>query len=216
MAQKARAGDTSEQQDRVVLPGGRSAGAQRGVSSFAREIVETIILTAIVFLVVRAAAQPFKIDGPSMQPGLHTGEYVLASPILYAFGGGPQRGDVIVLHPPSSPGQTFIKRVIGLPGDKIRITQNAVYINGVKLNEPYINGQGQDYEQGCGLMNTTVASGQYLVLGDNRGNSEDSRCFGSVPRQNIIGKAVLVALPLNNAHWIATYPATFAGVGAAK
>lgn len=211
MANEVRPQSSAEEPS-VVLPGTQQP---RRTSSFVREVVETLVLTAIVFFLVKAVAQPFTVDGPSMQPGLYTGDYVLASPLAYAFGAAPQRGDVVVLQPPI-PGEhtDFIKRVIGLPGDTVTITPQAVFVDGKKLNEPYLYSQGTNLVPECGqvLNNITVAPNTYLVLGDNRGDSEDSRCFGSVPRQNIVGKAILVIFPFNQLHFINTYSNTFAGV----
>jgi signal peptidase I len=214
MSQKVRPEARNNDDSGVLLPGGRSPRARSGRTNYVREIIETIVLTAIVFLVVHASAQPFRIDGPSMQPGLHTGNYVLVSPILYAFGGSPQRGDVVVFHPPSDPSESFVKRVIGIPGDTVTITPDAVIVNGKSISEPYLNQQGKNVVPECGqvLTNVKIAPDQYLVLGDNRGDSEDSRCFGSVPRQNIVGKAVLMVLPLNQFHWLNTYTSVFAGI----
>ncbi len=182
-----------------------------------------MILTAIVFLVVHACAQPYKVDGPSMQPGLYTNDYVLISPVLYAFGGSPQRGDVVVFNPPHNAGQgsAYIKRVIGIPGDTVVITTKAVYVNGKALQEPYTLQQGVNIPetaldengfQCVNLRQVTLGPGQYLVLGDNRGDSEDSRCFGVVPRSNIIGKAIAQVLPLNQLHWLNTYSSVFSSV----
>ncbi|HEX6817679.1 MAG TPA: signal peptidase I, partial [Ktedonobacterales bacterium] len=137
-----------------------------------REILETVLLTALVYFVVRSSVQLTPIDGPSMQPGLHTGESVLVNELAYVFG-SPQRGDVIVFHPPTNdPSQQYIKRVIGVPGDTIQITDTAVIVDGVKLQEPYLN----DGEQGvslCGQLSPTLGAGDYFVMGDNRGNSDD-------------------------------------------
>lgn len=215
MPQQVRRDPHAPNDEGALLPGGRGAkprAAQR--TNYVREIIETVVLTAIVFFVVRAAAQPFKVDGPSMQPGLHTGEYVVVSPIVYAFGGAPQRGDIIVFHPPTATDQSYIKRVIGIPGDVVTITPNAVIVNGQQLTEPYLNDQGKNLVPECGqvLSNVKVGPDEYLVLGDNRGDSEDSRCFGSVPRRNIVGKAELLVLPINNLHWLNTFPNVFAGV----
>jgi signal peptidase I len=204
---------TGAQRSQAEQTGSRSGG-------LVREIIETLILTAIVFLVVHACAQPYKVDGPSMQPGLHTGDYVLISPILYAFGGSPQHGDVIVFDPPSGPdqGTAFIKRVIGIPGDHVVITPSAVYVNGKALHEPYVLQQGANVpennvaDQCVNLQNVTLGAGQYLVLGDNRGDSLDSRCFGLVPRHDILGKAVALVLPLNQLHWLNTYPTVFSSI----
>jgi signal peptidase I len=222
MSQKVRpeAGNAEGAGARPGPSNGARAQARPRRGGFAREIIETLILTAIVFLVVHACAQPYRVDGPSMQPGLYTGDYVLISPILYSFGGSPQRGDVVVLNPPSGPdqGSAFIKRVIGIPGDHVVITLNAVYVNGKALNEPYIAQQdanvpeNNSVDQCVNLHDVTLGPGQYLVLGDNRGNSLDSRCFGVVPRNDIIGKAIAQVLPLSQLHWLNNYSHVFASI----
>jgi signal peptidase I len=216
MSQKVRPEARNADDSGAPRPGGRAARPQPARTNYVREIIETIVLTAIVFLVVHASAQPYRVDGPSMQPGLHTDEYVLISPILYAFGGSPQRGDVIVFHPPTDPTQSYVKRVIGIPGDTVVISNNAITVNGKQLSEPYLFQQDANIpetEGGCqDLHQAQLGSDQYLVLGDNRGDSLDSRCFGIVPRANIIGKAFLLALPLNNLHFINTFPGVFAGI----
>ncbi len=177
-----------------------------------RELVETIILTAVIFFVVRVTVQPYQVQGPSMEPGLTAGEYVLVNSVAYLFG-GPQRGDVIVFHPPSNPSVAYVKRVIGIPGDRIDISLNAVYVDGVKLNEPYIYPlpPGVD-ENNSVLTNIRLGPGQYFVLGDHRQDSDDSRDFGSVPRANIIGKAEAIFWPLNDFRFLPTYSSVFAHV----
>ena len=204
--------------DAQLLPAGRKA-AKAAVkkttsprSRFAREVIETLVLTALVFFAVRASVQPYRVDGPSMQPGLHTNEYVLVSMLAYLFS-SPQRGDVIVVHPPDDPSQVYVKRVIGVPGDRIDISATAVYVDGDRLDEPYIAplrpGQSENPEV---LTDIVLGPNDYYVMGDNRLNSLDSRFFGSVPRRNIIGKAELVMWPGNDIHTIATYNSVYAGV----
>ncbi len=193
---------------------GKPAGSQ---TQLWREILETVLLTALVYFVVRSSVQLTPIDGPSMQPGLHTGESVLVNELAYLFG-SPQRGDVIVFHPPSDPSQPssdpsqqFIKRVIAVPGDTIQITDTAVIVDGVTLHEPYLNA-GDEGNGACGQLSAKLGPGDYFVMGDNRGNSDDSRCFGPAKRDAIVGKAELVIWPFNEFHWIATYHDVFAGV----
>jgi signal peptidase I len=179
------------------------------------ELAQTIALAILIFLVVRAVAQNFRVEGPSMQPGLHNGQYLLVNKAVYfklnlgtldkfipfidAKDGGeqflfhaPQRGDVIVFRYPKDPSRDFIKRVIGVPGDTVSISDGVVNVNGVALTEPYINGgaRGDMAEQ-------VVPQGSYFVLGDNRANSSDSRAWGYVPEENIIGKAMLSYWPLS-------------------
>jgi signal peptidase I len=179
-------------------------------SHLLREILETVLLTALVYFVVRASVQFTPVDGPSMQSGLHTGESVIVNELAYLFG-SPQRGDVIVFHPPSSPDQQFIKRVIAVPGDTITITDAGVSVDGVILREPYV-AHPEDDASGGVVPPLTLKSGEYWVMGDNRGDSEDSRFFFFVPRQNIVGKAELVIWPLNEIQWLPTYREVFAGI----
>jgi signal peptidase I len=180
------------------------------------ELTQTLILAVLIFLLVRTVAQNFRVEGPSMEPGLHNGQYLLVNkavyfklnvgtlskyiPFLNADHGeekflfhGPQRGDVIVFRYPKDPSRDFIKRVIGIPGDHIRIVDGVVYVNDVALQEDYISspeGRGLDGEQ-------IVPEKSYFVMGDNRPNSSDSRSWGFVPEENIIGKAMLSYWPLS-------------------
>jgi len=175
-------------------------------SHLAREIVETIALTLIIFLVIRFAIQSYRVEGVSMQPGLHDNEYVLVNKIAYLFH-APERGDVIVFHFPLDTSKDFIKRVIGLPGDTITVDSTSVRVDGVLLNEPYIseraNPQGQRW---------AVPLNSYFVMGDNRPASDDSRDWGYVPRDDIVGKAVIVYGPLGNWELINTYPTVYAQI----
>jgi signal peptidase I len=175
-------------------------------SHLAREIVETIALTLIIFLVIRFAIQSYRVEGVSMQPGLHDNEYVLVNKIAYLFH-APERGDVIVFHFPLDTSKDFIKRVIGLPGDTITVDSTSVRVDGVLLNEPYIseraNPQGQRW---------TVPVNSYFVMGDNRPASDDSRDWGYVPRDDIVGKAVIVYWPLGSWELINTYPTVYAQI----
>lgn len=199
-----------------LVPSGRRVERPRrpsSTSTFARELIETIVLTAIVFLVVNVTARPYTVDGPSMQPGLYTGDRVVVNMLAYDFG-SPQRGDVIVFHPPSDPGSVYVKRVIGVPGDHISITPDAVIVNGHKLNEPYISIIDPNAPENASVFPSIVLGpNQYFVMGDDRQNSIDSRVFGYVPRANIIGKAEFVFWPLPALHGISTYSNVFSGVG---
>lgn len=181
--------------------------------SFARELIETVVLAAIVFLVVNVTARPYTVDGPSMQPGLYTGERVVVSMLAYDIG-SPQRGDVIVFHPPDDPGTTYVKRIIGIPGDHISIKPDAVILNGHKLDETYISTIDPSAPENISILPTiTLGPNQYFVMGDNRQDSVDSRVFGYVPRANIIGKAEFVYWPLPTVHGISTYSSVFSGAG---
>lgn len=175
-------------------------------SHLAREIIETLALTLIIFLVIHFTVQNYMVEGTSMQPSLNTNQFVLVNKLAYLFH-APERGDVIVFHWPRDTTKDLIKRVIGLPGDTIVITGETVQVNGVVLKEPYIlkplNPGGQ---------RLVVPPNDYFVLGDNRPVSDNSRDWGYVPRSYIIGKAVLVYWPVNNWQIINTYSPVFSTI----
>ncbi len=168
-------------------------------SHLAREIVETIALTLIIFLVIRFAIQSYRVSGPSMLPGLQTDDYVLVNKIAYLFH-APERGDVIVFHYPLDTSEDFIKRVIGLPGDTVSLDNKTVQVDGVVLHEPYIS---EAYNPSGKTIK--VPMDEYFVLGDNRPLSDDSRDWGFVPKADLVGKAVIVYWPLSNWELINTY-----------
>jgi signal peptidase I len=150
-----------------------------------REIVETLLLTLFIFWLVNTATGRFRIEGYSMLPTLEEGEYVIIDKLSYYLN-EPDRGDIIVLHFPNDRSRDFIKRLIGLPGDHIEVSDGVVKINGVPLDEPYINAQP-------GYTGTwDVPEDQFFVLGDNRNNSSDSHNWSFLPREDIVGKAWII------------------------
>jgi signal peptidase I len=193
------------------------------------EVLETAVLTLLLFMVVRLAVQNFKIDGPSMMPTLQDQQYILVDKAEYYLH-SPRRGDIIVFHHhhiPYDPDQIkngctvdngtsgqfmtcdYIKRVIGVPGDGVRVdTDGTVYVNEVRLSEPYV----EDLDNPYGPKQWTLSKNQYLVLGDNRGDSSDSRAWGPVPRSDIVGKAALVYFPFNDAHLLRDWSSVFGAV----
>jgi signal peptidase I, bacterial type len=179
-----------------------------------REIIETLVLTVLMFLIIRLAVQNFNIDGWSMEPNLHNQELVLVDKWSYTFH-PPARGDVIVFVAPPDPAQDYIKRIIGLPGDVISVEGTQVYVNGTLLNEVYIDPhkQGNPYPS---FKNVIIPPNSYFVMGDNRNGSSDSRDWGCVPRQNVIGRAALVYWPLsqNNDGLLPGVSQVYAKVGA--
>lgn len=179
----------------------------------ARDLIETVVIVALAFMLGSFAVRPFTVSGLSMQPALKNGEVTLVNQIGYDFGGQPQRGDVVALRPPSDPSLIYVKRVIGIPGDSLFITPDAIYLNGHKLNEPYVHLIDPSAAENQPLGQIKLGPGQYFVLGDNRQNSIDSRVFGYVPRQNIIGKVEFVYWPLTDVGGVSTYSSVFAGDG---
>ena len=177
-----------------------------------REIIETITLTILMFLLIRFAVQNFRVDGMSMEPKLHNGEYILVNKAAFLFH-APERGDVIVFEYPKDPQIDYIKRVVAIPGDTISVEGTKVMVDGVTLNEPYIN-PNDDFNPFSPIVDRTVPLGDYFVMGDNRGNSSDSRQWGFVPQQNIIGQATFVYFPFNEGNFglLGDYSSVFAAV----
>src|SRR6266487_1909934 len=140
-----------------------------------REIIETIILTALMFLVIRFAVQNYYVEGVSMEPNLHNQERILIDKWTYLFH-PPARGDIIIFIAPDDHAQDYVKRIIGVPGDVITINNTAIIVDGVTLQETYIDPrrQGNPY-QFKQISNLVVPPNDYFVLGDNRVISSDSR-----------------------------------------
>ena len=162
-----------------------------------RETLQVILLALVIFFAIHFMIQNFRIDGTSMEPNIHNGEYIIVNKTAYWFGHNPQRGDVIIFNAPDQPQNDRVKRVIGLPGDKVEVRgDGTVYVNGQQLEEPYLP------PHHSGTSGTwTVPEDQYFVMGDNRSASLDSRAKGPVPRNKIIGKAWLIIWPLHDWGW---------------
>ena len=157
-----------------------------------RPVVETLLVAGLVFFTLEYATDRFRVEGPSMQPGLHTGQYVLADKLAYRLG-SPQRGDVVTVLPNLPTNQEYIKRLMGLPGDTIAVKSGALWINGGQVSEPYI-AEPTKY-----IGSWHLGPDEYFVMGDNRNDSDDSHIWGSVHRRAITGKVVFVYWPLNQA-----------------
>lgn len=155
---------------------------------FALDILETIILAVVLYFGINAVSARVRVDGFSMNPTLQNGEYILVNRLAYKAG-QPARGDIIVFSFPADEGQDLIKRVIGLPGEIVKIGDGTVIINGRVLHEPYI-AQDPIY-----FGEWTVPEGYLFVLGDNRNDSRDSHQWGLLPVENVIGKSVLIYWP---------------------
>src|ERR1051326_4781671 len=181
----------------LELPATSDAGRRK----FAIEVLQTLVLMCVLYFGVRVVFQNFRVDGPSMQPTLTTGELLWVNKAAYYrwkgqfILGGPQRGDIAVLHSPDPTDDVdLIKRVIGLPGDRVRVDHGTVFINDQQLDEPYIRFQGS-YTYPETDQNLVVPQGEYFVLGDNRDNSRDSHFGWFVPADNLIGRAWLSYWP---------------------
>ncbi len=166
-----------------------------GLGSALRELIETLILTLVIFLLIRFAVQNFRIEGFSMEPNFHDGQFLFVNKLIYLIH-PPERGDVIVFIPPNNSSRDFIKRVIGLPGNRVEITDGHVFVNGDELKETYPLNIGT-----YSMPSVIVPPDQYFVLGDNRNYSSDSHSWGTVSTKKIIGKA-----------WISYWPPQLIGL----
>ncbi|WKZ25909.1 MAG: signal peptidase I [bacterium] len=166
------------------------------LGAFFMDILEVIVLAVGIFLIVYLLIlRPHKIKGQSMHPTFPDGEYLLTEKVTY-YRNDPQRGDVVVFKPPISDDE-FIKRIIATPGDSVMVLNGRVFINDTELKEDYIKvntnssnflAEGEKY---------TVPEGNYIVMGDNRPHSSDSRAWGPITKKAITGKAWLVYYPFN-------------------
>jgi signal peptidase I len=186
MSYLSRAKPSAPVQETLLEPTPRTS-----VFQFLREIIETIFIAGILFLAVNLVTARIKVEGSSMEPSLHDGEFVVINRLAYRWA-EPERGEIIVFRYPLDPERRFIKRIIGLPGDKLKVDQGTVFVNGTPLEEPYINASP--------IYNGewTIKADRFFVLGDNRNNSSDSQNWGSLKTEDIIGKAVIVYWPLND------------------
>lgn len=189
------------------------------------EITETLVLALFIFVAVRTVVLNFRVDGLSMEPSLDSGQMLLVNrQIYFNFDANnvlnilpfveregehiiyplhpPQRGDIVVFNPPMA-GTTkpYIKRIIGLPGDRVTIHDGGVYVNDERLDEPYLQGVSTSWPNGDPNREVVIPEDHLFVLGDNRNNSTDSRNFGPISVDAVIGKA-----------WISYWPSALAGI----
>lgn len=198
--------------DRAVTHGsssGKQSGAYKEIVEWIKALVIAVVL---VFLIRQFLFSPFIVDGPSMKPNFETGERLIVNKILYTIR-EPKFGEVVVFDVPEQ-GRKFIKRVIGVPGDKIRLEGDDLYINDKKIDELYIkeaieaaHAEGRLYNTGPNFPNSdvkemTVPEGTIFALGDNRGDSTDSRFIGFVTDKEVVGRADIIFWPLNKLEFI--------------
>lgn len=200
------------QRDTAELPSVESERVEPRHRGAMWEIVETLLLAVFIFIAVRSVILNFRVDGLSMEPSLDSGEMLLVNrqiyfhfdthslvnwmPFIELDGENfvypfhpPQRGDIVVFHPPVDNGKPYIKRVIALPGERLSIEDGSVFIDGERLDEEYLNGVATAWSGSIGQEEITIPEGQVFVMGDNRNNSTDSRIFGPIEIDDIIGKA---------------------------
>lgn len=170
----------------------------KNFSAFAIEAIKAVVFSLIIILPIRYfLIQPFYVKGASMEPTFSNHDYLIVNEIGYRLD-DPRRGDVVIFKYPNDQRQYFIKRIIGLPSERVEVKDNQVFVynnefpNGVEINEEYLN--SDDIRKNA---NTTLNENEYFVLGDNRNNSFDSRFFGAVSKDLIIGKVWLRGWPFN-------------------
>lgn len=168
------------------------AGIIRSIISFFLDFIETAVVALALFVIVYLFVfQPHQVKGNSMYPNFHDAEYLLTNKITYKVG-EPKRGDVIIFKAPKNEDYDYIKRIIGLPGETIKISKGQVYINNELLQEEAYLDESVKTRAGLFLsedQNYSIPQGEYFAFGDNREHSSDSRDWGGIPTSNIIGKA---------------------------
>jgi signal peptidase I len=161
--------------------------------SWVRDLAFSVLIAVILIVFIY---QPVKVEGTSMMPTLTDQERIFINKFTYHLGlGSIERGDMVVFWYPLAEDKSYIKRVIGLPGDTVYIDAGQVYVNGRPLTESYVP---EDYRDRVSWEEHRIPSGEYFVLGDHRSSSSDSRTWGFVKREKIYGKAVFVYWPLKN------------------
>lgn len=167
----------------------QSAARWLDLRAWVRDVVISVVIAAIVIVFLY---QPVKVEGTSMMPWLTDQERIFVNKFVYRFG-EIHRGDIVVFWFPLDPSKSYIKRVIGLPGDTVEVVDGTVYVNGQPIEEDYVPEQ---YRDRMSYPTKTVEPDHYYVLGDHRNASNDSRTWGTVERKRIYGKAVFVYWPL--------------------
>lgn len=181
-----------------TVASGSGGGASGKQSSALSEIIQFALIALIIVIPVRwFIAQPFIVSGASMEQTFYSGEYLIVDQLSYHLA-EPEAGDVVVFRYPMNPSTFFIKRIIGVPGDTVVIdgnvvtVKNAAHPNGLVLDEPYINSMAPNT-----FLSETLGDREYFVMGDNRDRSSDSRVWGILQRENIIGRAYVRLFPFS-------------------
>lgn len=178
------------------------------IIQFFLDIIETVVVALAIFVIIYLfLVQPHQVNGNSMWPNFFSGEYLLTDKISYRFS-DPERGDVIIFHAPPAarcPQELqcdFVKRIVGMPKENIEIKSGRVLIDGRELKEPYLDQISEVNSQDTQSMTIKLNEGEYFVMGDNRDHSSDSRAWGPVDKEMIVGKAWLCYWPLPRAGFI--------------
>jgi signal peptidase I len=190
--------DTVEPEDsQPPLPDEEGQPSSPGQTLFGLlwDFLETVFLTLVIFFLIQFIIRNFKVDGSSMEPNLHNGQFLIVDKVSYRFS-EPRRGDIIVFVPPTNPYQDYIKRIIALPGETVEVKKGEVYVNNQLLVEPYTPHKGS-----YTMAKRVVGQNEVFVLGDNRDNSNDSHNWGALQKDRIVGRA-----------WVSYWPPDLWGV----
>ena len=190
--------EAAVRQERTEAEDSENQGFLAGVFNELRGWARDVLVAAVAaVLIVVFVVQPVKVEGTSMAPRLADQERIFVSKLSYRFS-NIERGDIVVFWYPRNPAKSFIKRVIGIPGETVEIKGGVVFVDGRRLEEPYLRPEYLDHD----YHTSQVPEDQYFVLGDRRNSSNDSRNWGCVPRRNIFGKAVFRYWPVSKAGMI--------------
>jgi signal peptidase I len=181
-------------------PGRPTSSAVAAIGSFFWELIKVFLIAVIIIVPIRHfVVQPFYVRGASMEPNFFDGEYLVIDELSYQWR-TPERGEVIVFRFPNNPSQFFIKRVIGLPGDRVIVRDGQVAIQNERYQQEVVLDESVYLPQGTrtgGQLVTQLGNDEFFVLGDNRAASSDSRSWGTLPRDDIIGRAWIRAFPFD-------------------
>lgn len=188
----------------------------KAILEFVMEILETVVFIGSLFIVIYLfIAAPNQVKGESMMPTFQNGNYIFTSKVTYKMR-SPERGDVVVFHSPGNAEIEYIKRIIGLPGDTVMLQNQEVYVNGKKLDEPYIASKTLPLPGGYAEENVpmNIPDGYYFVMGDNRPHSSDSRDFGPITYESIVGQVFYRYFPADKMGRIFNpFPENFRSMG---
>jgi signal peptidase I len=165
--------------------------SKRSLLKFARELMEIILIAGVLFLAVNTATARVRVESISMEPNLTEGQFVVVNRLAYRWA-DPEHGDIIVFHFPNNPAKRYIKRVIGISGDLVSANSGHISVNGILLDEPYL-ASTPNYEG-----EWVVGPEELFVLGDNRNNSNDSKNWGTLELDAVVGKAIFIYWPLGD------------------
>ncbi len=171
---------------------------ERSIAKFLLELVEILFIAGALFLAVNTATARVRVESISMEPNLYEGEFVVVNRLAYRWG-SPQRGDIIVFNFPNNPQKRYIKRIIGVEGDVVSVTDGQVFVNDLPLYEPYL-ASAPTY-----VGEWEIGPGELFVLGDNRNNSNDSKNWGTLKMDAVVGKAIFIYWPPSNLGLIPHY-----------